>query len=314
MAINIAWNKQYDIGIDSIDKAHAKLFSIVGRLFSLAENPKNNKRACIEGVKYFKSYAVKHFSDEEAYMRSVKYKDYNIHKAKHDLLREKTIPALETELELSDYSDEAVQHFLGFCIGWLTGHIMVDDRAITGEFNKDNFDKNFKPNIPLEPSKPSVKKGAMGEEEISMMEKAISLLMYEVFDIEVQILNRNYAGGYLGKSICYRLNYRIKGGGKIKIVLVLEERLLLKTVGRMMDIKFSKINDILISAAMQISEQLTRYIGRYLKYDYDEFELEKEAILTQEQFIKGFVANYFDYNVLYDASFGRFAFCVKKLT
>ena len=74
MAKEIKWNKRFDIGVDSIDKAHRKLFSIVHKLSCLNENENNGPWACAEGIKYFKNYAITHFAEEEAYMKSIGYK------------------------------------------------------------------------------------------------------------------------------------------------------------------------------------------------------------------------------------------------
>ena len=133
MTKEIKWNDRFNIGVDSIDTAHRRLFSIVGKLISLNEDETKQQHACREGIKYFKSYTIKHFEDEEAYMRSINYPNLAIHKSLHDSLRDKTLPALEEEMAAQDYSRESVQHFLGICVGWLNGHIMVEDRAITGK-------------------------------------------------------------------------------------------------------------------------------------------------------------------------------------
>ena len=53
------WNKQFRIGVDSIDNAHKKLFSIVRKLIHLSQDENNGQWACAEGIKYFKNYAVR---------------------------------------------------------------------------------------------------------------------------------------------------------------------------------------------------------------------------------------------------------------
>lgn len=100
MAKEIEWNKDFNIGIDSIDNAHRKLFSIVRKLIYLNKNEKNGRWACAEGIKYFRSYVIEHFTDEESYMRSINYKEYNLHKRLHDDMRYKTLPALEKDLKI----------------------------------------------------------------------------------------------------------------------------------------------------------------------------------------------------------------------
>lgn len=123
----VEWNDRFNIGIESIDKAHRRLFSIVCRLIELNEDEEKSRWACMEAVKYFKNYAIKHFEEEEAYMKSIQYGGCAVHKRLHDDLRDKKLPALEEEMEESDYSEEAVGHFIGNSIGWLTGHIMIEE-------------------------------------------------------------------------------------------------------------------------------------------------------------------------------------------
>ena len=117
MITTAEWKKQFNIGVDSIDHAHRKLFSIVRKLIHLSEDENNGPWACAEGIKYFKSYAIQHFTDEEAYMQSIGYHGYEIHKHLHDDMRFKTLPALEKDLLESDYSQESIHHFIGICLG-----------------------------------------------------------------------------------------------------------------------------------------------------------------------------------------------------
>ena len=123
----VKWNDRFNIGVEIVDHAHRKLFSIVGKLLNLTEDAEKQKHACQEGIKYLKSYTKKHFAEEEAYMRKIGYQGYEIHKSLHDNLQNQTLPALEEEMEAQDYSAESIQHFLGICVGWLNVHIMIED-------------------------------------------------------------------------------------------------------------------------------------------------------------------------------------------
>ncbi len=76
------WNERFNIGVDSIDNAHQKLFSIVHKLIHLSKDENNGQWVCAECIKYFKSYAIEHFTDEKTYMQSIGYKGYEIHKRK----------------------------------------------------------------------------------------------------------------------------------------------------------------------------------------------------------------------------------------
>lgn len=73
MEAEFEWRDEYNIGVEVIDKEHQRLFKIINKLFSFREEEKDSQWTCQEGIKYFKSHAVTHFKDEEAYMESVGY-------------------------------------------------------------------------------------------------------------------------------------------------------------------------------------------------------------------------------------------------
>ncbi len=82
MQEEVKWNDRMNIGVESIDKAHKRLFSIMRKLqISMSGDEDGRKRVCIEGIKYFKSYALKHFAEEEEYMQSIDYDGYEISQA-----------------------------------------------------------------------------------------------------------------------------------------------------------------------------------------------------------------------------------------
>lgn len=126
----VIWNERLNIGVEVIDTAHANLFRVVGKLMHLVENEANYKNSCKEGIRYLEDYTVKHFSEEETYMRSIHYPGYVKHKEIHDTFRDQTLVSLKKALELSHYSQSAAEHFLSILLGWLTGHIMTEGLAV----------------------------------------------------------------------------------------------------------------------------------------------------------------------------------------
>ena len=197
---NIEWDERYNIGVSNIDKAHRRLFSIVKRLFDTVEKNQNKKHSCYEGIKYLSNYAITHFAEEEAYMRSIGYKGYERHKEKHDKMKNEIVPALEAELDEADYSGEAASRFLGVCLGWLTGQNMLEDRAITGEIGGK---KIIDINNDINTEKPIIagEKATKEEEEkvIDAVGEMISVIMKEMFKIDAKITDRHYDGEYFGK-------------------------------------------------------------------------------------------------------------------
>lgn len=191
----LTWKDDYSIGVESIDKEHQRLFQIINRLFSFKDEEKNSRWACREGIKFFKTHATKHFSDEEAYMSSVGYKGLEQHRRIHDGFRENTLPALEQELERTDYSPDTVDHFLGVCAGWLIGHTLTEDLSIAGKRARkwDHF---------------------LPGEEIASIRKVIAEMVFDMFQLEPQMISDSYGGEEFGKGVYYRLVYGTKGEEK----------------------------------------------------------------------------------------------------
>lgn len=275
----IKWNDRFNIGVSSIDKAHQRLFSIVRKMVDLNDDEKDRQWVCTEGIKYFKNYALKHFADEEAYMKSIDYDGYETHKRIHDDLRDKTLPALEEDMIESGYSPESVQHFLGICIGWLTGHIMLEDYAITGRVaNKWIY----------EPT-----------EETSVLEEMITKVMSEVFCLKLQVVSEHYAGEDFGKKICYRMTYVDKESKRIQVFFVLEERLVLHTVGQLLNVQFKKMDKVVADAAKLIAQQYMKRIAMYYK-STGMYTLEKTNMLTEDQMVQDFRIEYPKYSLLFN--------------
>ena len=291
MPNEVKWNERFNIGVEVIDKAHQRLFSIVRRLLDLIDDEESGQWACAEVIKYFKTYTIKHFAEEEEYMRSIDYSGYDMHKRLHDNLRNNTLPALEKDLAESDYSEESVQHFIGICLGWLTGHIMVEDRAIMGRIANKWKEEHT-------------------GTEIKELENAVTNVMQEVFKLKTDIVSEHYSGEDFGKCIYYRVAYRSQEGKNVHIFLALEERLLMQTVGQLLDMQFKKVDELVVDATKQLSQQLMKRVGVCFGVP-GQYQLDKDHLLTKEQFQREFALEYPYYSLLFDTGVGYFAFCTK---
>ncbi|MDE7206440.1 MAG: hemerythrin domain-containing protein, partial [Lachnospiraceae bacterium] len=224
----IAWKDSYKIGVDFIDKEHQQLFTRMNRLLKLSENEDKSEWVCREGVKYLRNHTMEHFEHEEAYMRSIQYSEYEIHKRLHDDFRDKTLPALEAEMEDTGYSVESVRHFLGVCLGWVVAHTETEDQAIVGKLTSKWTD------IPPEAEKEA-------------LESVIIQLVQKMFHRKANLISENYAGEDFGKVICCRFLYHGKKEEKWEVTLVYEERLLLKVIGRILNAEYRRVDDMVIN-------------------------------------------------------------------
>lgn len=290
MGKQLVWQERYNIGVDSIDREHKKLFGILNRMIQSKEDEDKNKWTYKEGIKYFKEHALRHFTEEEVYMASKNYIGFETHRRLHDNFRKKTLRALEKELEQTDYSEEAVSHFLSVCAGWLVGHTLTEDRAITGH---------------------SVSKWneLLPEQEQTAMEQTIIQLLHDLFQLDSKVVSECYGGEKFGKGIYYRLVYVTKQGEEWEIFLVFEEKLIVNTIGRMLPIQSETINVMMVNAARYTARQFVERVRNCFPMA-DLSEMKEENLLTYEQFQRAFERQSPQFSLLFDTGEGYFAYCV----
>ncbi len=294
MDSQLVWSDEYNIGVDVIDKEHKRLFKIINKLFAFGEEEKKSQWACQEGIKYFKEHAIKHFAEEENFMLSINYKGYETHRQLHEGFRQKTLPALEQELEHTNYSPGAVNHFLGVCAGWLIGHTLTEDQAIVGGGT-------------------SKWTNLLPEEEHEAMKKAILQLLYDMFKLESHVISETYSGEKFGKGVYYRLLYSAgqEDGEEEKeceIILVFEEKLLVNTVGKALGLKTNKLDSMLINATRYTARQFVERIRDHLP-NVELTELKEENLLTYEEFRNIFERETLQVSLLFDTGEGYFSYC-----
>lgn len=293
----VKWNDRFNIGIEEIDKQHRRLFFIVGKIIALNEEPDKQQHACQEGIKFLKSYALEHFAAEEAYMKSTQYSEYEIHRQLHSDMRDKTIPALEQELEANHYSKASVQHFLGICIGWLTAHIMIEDWAIAGKISQKWVHS------------PS-------EDLMGALERAALQSMSDLFHVKGQTVSRHYSGEDFssGNAICFRFTYRSPDpeGGKRLIFMLYEDQMVLRTLSEMVDREVKRVDKTVIDVLKFMSQKFMERMARHFPPE-ETFLLEKIDMLTYEQLLRYyFEKDYPTYSMLFSANGkGYLGFCIK---
>ncbi len=290
MSNQLVWQDRFNIGVDFIDREHKKLFSILDRLFRRGKKDEKSQWICQEGIKYFKDHAMKHFAEEEAYMASIHYAGFETHRRLHDNFRKKTLPALERELQRTAYSEDSVNHFLGVCAGWLIGHTLTEDGAITGKTM-------------------SKWRNLLPEEEQAAMRQMILLLLKEMFQLDAKVISECYGGEKFGQGIYYRLIYGDGKDGKWEIILVFEEKLILNTIGNMMDSDASTVNVMLVNAARYTAQQFVDRI-RIQFPSTASYEMREENLLTYDQFQRVFEKEQPQYSLLFDTGEGYMAYCV----
>ena len=294
MENQLVWNNRYSVGVDAIDKEHKKLFRILNKLFAFGQQETKRLWVCQETVKYFKDHAVRHFQDEEEYMASVGYAGLKTHMRIHKNFRETTLPALEKELELTGYSEEAVNHFLGVCAGWLIGHTLIEDQSIVSGEGVKQWE-NLLP-----------------EEEQAVMGQAIVSQLHSMFQLEPRMISNCYGGEKFGDGIYYRLIYSTREKKRWEFFLIFEERLIINTIGSVLEAQSKVISALLINATRYTARQFVGHMKGFFPA-LDEAEVKEEQLLTYDQFEKVFEKHSPQYSLLFDTGKGYFAYCMTTI-
>lgn len=289
---NIQWNSRFNIGIDEIDNAHRRLFQTICKLLKLNEDITYSRQDLEEEIKIFKNYTIKYFSSEELYMKYSNYSRYARHKRMHNELRDKILPVLEKEMQDSNYSVESIQHFLGTCIGWLIGHILIESRAITGQItNKGKYEQK--------------------DDRTDTLEKAIIQVAQEMLQIESHLVSRHYNTEDFENGIYYHLTYVSEDNSFSDLFLAFEEQFLIHTFSVLVGETLNKIDETLIYTLKQLSRHLVKRIGVYFKSE-GIHNFYSESIITHKQLTEQFEKEYPRYSLLFGTENGHFAICVYR--
>lgn len=285
----IVWDDRYRMGIDFLDKEHKSLFSTMNRLLEISEDEGKSEWVCREGVKFLKNHSLEHFEHEEAYMRSIAYKEFEVHKRLHDDFRKNTLPALEKEMEEMKYSAESVRHFLSVCIGWVISHTLTEDFAIVGKTSSKWAD------LPQ-------------EREQEAVEQTVIQLINDMFRLKAKVISEQYDGNDFGKVVCCRFIYKGQEKKRWEVILAYEEQLLLKIMSGILNIEYPKVDDMAINVSRYISRQFIERVRESFPA-LEPFEMEKQSLLTYEQLQDSFEREHPACSLLFDTGSGYFVFC-----
>lgn len=283
----IMWDDRYKMGVEAVDRAHAKLFRIVNKLFDLSQDASANQAAYKEGIKYLEAYSMTHFSEEEAYMRSIRYGGYAEHKRIHDNFRNKTLISLKKDLELSGYSSSAVERFVGIMGNWLTEHIMLEDQAIVGKAVRQ-------------------KKRDLST-QIEIISKTVHHAVKEVLQTETKLVSTEYKGQNIGNGYYCCQYYHMGGGVVLQLLLGVEDVLFLRGIERIPGIRKREMTE---RDVLHVFGQLFERMGRLFKVETKP-EFGPENLLSRDNFRKEFMKGC-PCSLLFGTRSGALAFCYRS--
>lgn len=286
----VVWDDKYKIGVDAVDRAHERLFRIMGKLLCVSDDAAGRSHRYMEGIKYLEAYTMTHFSEEEAYMRSVRYDGYVQHKRIHDHFRDETLVSLKRDLELSEYSSASVGRFVNVMNTWLTRHIMQEDQAIVGK-------------------KPGRKKRDLSS-PIHTISHAVNRYTTEVFQAEAILASSDYKGENIGDGFyCYQC-FEIEGGIRLRLLLGAEELLILRGANHLFGEQITDAGKLPAGVVLRVFKRLFQDAGELFQAKAQD-EFDTEHLLTRDEFRADFMRGY-PCRLLFETNHGNFIFCYRS--
>ncbi|NMG50590.1 bacteriohemerythrin [Azoarcus communis] len=131
-AMLVTWQDGYALDLDEIDDQHRMLFDIMNRLWSAII--RRAETVELGGIlEDLERYTVLHFTEEETFMRSISYMDFDAHCEQHRRFVDYIIQEKRSALAGRQVSLELI-HFLR---DWLVNHILVEDKRYADQFRQE---------------------------------------------------------------------------------------------------------------------------------------------------------------------------------
>jgi hemerythrin len=120
----MTWNDSLDIGVDKMNHEHQQILDAMNRIYDSTAEGAPGSRVLVQ-IELLEQVTVRHFRDEEAYMKSIGYPDFENHQRIHHRL----IRDLETHVaETRAAGGIPTRQFFDFLRLWLSAHIKNIDR------------------------------------------------------------------------------------------------------------------------------------------------------------------------------------------
>lgn len=124
----LEWTQDLATGSEEIDFQHKELFRRVNALLESCRQGKG-KAELNRVIEFLDEYVVKHFSEEEKFMRKYEYPGHANHKTEH-LKFIATFSELKKEIERQGPALDLVVKTNRMIVQWLINHISKVDRSL----------------------------------------------------------------------------------------------------------------------------------------------------------------------------------------
>ena len=122
----IAWNDDFNLGIEEIDNEHRALVTLINALHD-AMSLGAGRADIIEGISEIYALVSAHFAREEAFMRETRYMAYAEHKEDHEVLLDDLRDIIDDVSGNGDYEEARLSADLQY---WFAEHFRTHDARL----------------------------------------------------------------------------------------------------------------------------------------------------------------------------------------
>jgi len=126
--MGMPWTPNLSVGVGQIDDQHKLWFEKAEMLFQ-AGREHRTKEYIGELLEFLDAYTKQHFRDEEAYMLSIRYPEYDAQKQAHQLFISE-LAKLRSDYAASGGNLSVILGANQMVLDWLTKHISTMDKKI----------------------------------------------------------------------------------------------------------------------------------------------------------------------------------------
>lgn len=289
---SLKWDSRLTLGVEVLDKDHQRLFSIIRKILLLAEEEQTEKveHAAKEGLKFLFSYTLEHFAREEAFMLSQGYPEYYLHKQMHDDMKNNVLPALQKDLEDTDYHIDSIRHFLGVCVGWLSTHIMMVDQTILHHDKYKRFDLNF----------------TTKEDKLNSIMKKI---IHNLYHMDIELVSSAYTGWDFGNALFYELTFQTGEKQVLHLLFTIEQKAVFTLASERVGTKITRIDAYLLALIKEILSSIASQMAYYLQLE-GSYKQRSGVMLESSEVETVFLNKKVTYSSLFSTPIGKFAFSI----
>ncbi len=128
-----SWSDEFIVGVDRMDDQHKTLVELLNNIQNLLEKGEK-ARAKEIFTQEIAQYLENHLRDEEEFMKSIGYPEFETHKKAHDQFRSLMAKSLE-KIKAGD--EEEFRTAVAMTMGWLLSHIKKCDTKYGKYYNQE---------------------------------------------------------------------------------------------------------------------------------------------------------------------------------